>query len=307
MILMIVLSVGSLNAQDRLSIKDLTVLDEPAVEMMRDYLTHLVDKQFSVRDSLLSTLKSADDWDSRSHTIRDSIISWTGPLPERTSMNGRITGRLDRGEYVIENIIFESRPGFPVSANLYVPKNFPFPRPAVLNVTGHANEGKATEKTQRLCISQAKKGFVSLAIDGLGQGERKIYNVPVGISHQIIGTQAFISGTHLFNFMVWDAIRAIDYLVSREEVDAHKIGITGSSGGGMMSTYILPFEDRINISVPVCNPNTWSYRVHADLATDHAAVNEPIRSAPFLSTLALDREVLNRFPSVDRFRYVVGK
>jgi len=272
MILMIVLSVGSLNAQDRLSIKDLTVLDEPAVEMMRDYLTHLVDKQFSVRDSLLSTLKSADDWDSRSHTIRDSIISWTGPLPERTSMNGRITGRLDRGEYVIENIIFESRPGFPVSANLYVPKNFPFPRPAVLNVTGHANEGKATEKTQRLCISQAKKGFVSLAIDGLGQGERKIYNVPVGISHQIIGTQAFISGTHLFNFMVWDAIRAIDYLVSREEVDAHKIGITGSSGGGMMSTYILPFEDRINISVPVCNPNTWSYRVHADLATDHEQI-----------------------------------
>jgi len=269
MILVILMSSGDLNAQDQISKKDMTVLKEPAVEMMRDYLTHLVDRQFLVRDSILSSLKSADDWDSRSQTIRDSILSWTGPLPERTSLNGRITGRIDRGEYVIEKIVFESRPNYPVSANLYIPKNYPFPRPAVLNVTGHTNEGKATEKTQRLCIAQAKKGIVSLAIDGLGQGERKIYDVPVGISHQIIGTQAFISGTHLFNFMVWDAIRAIDYLVSREEVDAQKIGITGSSGGGMISTYILPFEDRIYISVPVCNPNTWSYRVHADLATDH--------------------------------------
>ena len=187
-------------------------------------------------------------------------------------MNARITGHLDRGEYIIEKIIFESRPNFPVSANLYLPKNLSSPRPAILNVTGHNNDGKAAEKTQRICIAQVKKGFVSLAIDGLGQGERKIYNVPVGISHQIIGTQAFISGTHIFNFMVWDAIRAIDYLVSRDEVDAQKIGITGSSGGGMMSTYILPFEDRIYISVPVCNPNTWSYRVHANLATDHEQI-----------------------------------
>ena len=84
------------------------------MEMMRDYLTDLVDRQFSVRDSLLSTLKSADDWDARSQTIRDSVISWTGPLPGRTPVNGRVTGQLDRGEYVVEKIIFESRPGFPV-------------------------------------------------------------------------------------------------------------------------------------------------------------------------------------------------
>ncbi len=271
-ILMFILFANNLNAQDQLSIKDITVLSEPASEMMRDHLTHLVDGQFLARDSLLSTLKSAKDWDSRSQTIRDSIISWTGPFPERTSMNARITGHLDREEYIIEKIIFESRPNFPVSANLYLPKNITSPRPAILNITGHNNDGKSSEKTQRICIAQVKKGFVSLAIDGLGQGERKIYNVPVGISHQIIGTQAFISGTHIFNFMVWDAIRAIDYLVSRDEVDAQKIGITGSSGGGMMSTYILPFEDRIYISVPVCNPNTWNYRVHADLATDHEQI-----------------------------------
>ena len=271
-ILVSVLSIFNLNAQDQLSIKDITVFNEPAEEMMRDYLTNLVDRQFFVRDSLLSTLRSAKDWDARSQAIRDSMISWTGPFPERTSLNARITGRLERKEYVVEKILFESRPNFLVSANLYLPKNFPFPRPAILNVTGHNNDGKASEKTQQICIAQAKKGFVSLAIDGLGQGERQIYNVPVGIAHQIIGTQAFISGTHVFNFMVWDAIRAIDFLVSRDEVDAQKIGITGSSGGGMMSTYILPFDDRIAVAIPACNPNTWNYRVHANLATDHEQI-----------------------------------
>jgi hypothetical protein len=105
---MFILFANNLNAQDQLSIKDITVLSEPASEMMRDHLTHLVDGQFLARDSLLSTLKSAKDWDSRSQTIRDSIISWTGPFPERTSMNARITGHLDREEYIIEKIIFES-------------------------------------------------------------------------------------------------------------------------------------------------------------------------------------------------------
>ncbi|MCK5101700.1 MAG: hypothetical protein KAR17_02755, partial [Cyclobacteriaceae bacterium] len=148
-ILVSVLSIFNLNAQDQLSIKDITVFNEPAEEMMRDYLTNLVDGQFFVRDSLLSTLRSAKDWDARSQAIQDSMISWTGPFPERTSLNARITGRLERKEYVVEKILFESRPNFLVSANLYLPKNFSSPRPAILNVTGHNDDGKASEKTQR--------------------------------------------------------------------------------------------------------------------------------------------------------------
>ncbi|MDD4109321.1 MAG: prolyl oligopeptidase family serine peptidase, partial [Prolixibacteraceae bacterium] len=93
-----------------------------------------------------------------------------------------------------------------------------------------------------------------------------------GNAHMIIGIQAFVSGTHVFNIMVWDAMRAIDYLVSRPEVDPEKICMTGSSGGGMMTTYILPLDDRVAVAVPTCNPNTWSYRVHANLGTDHEQV-----------------------------------
>ncbi len=133
------------NGQDNLSLKDFTVLNEHADSMMKNYLTALVDRQFSARDSLLASLRSAKDWDRRSQTIRDSMVSWTGPFPERTPLNARITGRLERGDYIVEKILFESRPNFFVSANLYLPKKISFPRPAVLNVLGHFPEGKAAD------------------------------------------------------------------------------------------------------------------------------------------------------------------
>lgn len=265
--ILIIYICSNINGQNNLTEQDMLVLKEPCDNMMKSYLTNIIDGQFAVRDSLLATLKTRSDWDKWSQTIRDSMMSWTGPLPGRTALNARITGRLERKDYIVEKILFESRPDYYVSANLYLPKNIAGPLPAHLNVIGHAQIGKADERYQRMSVAQVKNGFVVLTIDQLGQGERGMLS-----SHRIIGTQAFLSGTHLFNYMVWDVIRAIDYLTSRPEVDASKIGMTGSSGGGMMTTYILPFEDRVSIAVPVCNPNTWSYRVHADLATDHEQV-----------------------------------
>ena len=255
----------------------LNVLGNPSDAMMRDYFRELTDRQFTLRDSLLNSLRSAEEWDMRAQTIRDSMISWTGPLPERTPLNARTTGKLQRDGYTIEKVLFESRPGFYVSGNLYLPDNFSGKRPAHLNVIGHAKVGKADERYQRMSISQAKKGFVVLTIDQLGQGERQVplyeqWGSAPGNAHRITGTQAFLSGTHVFNIMVWDAIRAVDFLAGRPEVDPEKICMTGSSGGGMMTTYILPFDDRIAVAVPACNPNTWSYRVHANLATDHEQV-----------------------------------
>ena len=259
--------------QNKLSIKDITVLEEPADTMMKSYLTRIVDRQFAFRDSILTTLKSARDWELQSQTIRDSLISWTGSFPDRTPLKARITGRIERDEYTVEKILFESRPNYLVSANLYLPKGSSSPRPAVLNVLGHFPNGKTARVVQLRSISQAKKGFVALTIDCLGQGERHIDEFgprsdSPSIAHTIIGNQAFISGTHVFNLMVWDAIRSIDYLCSRPEVDANKICITGCSGGGMMTTYILPFENRIAVAVPACNPGTWSQRVHSNLSAD---------------------------------------
>ncbi len=256
---------------------DLEILDRPAKTMMSDYLTALVDEQFAKRADLLAGLKTAEDWDRHATFIRRSMAAWTGPLPERTPLRARITGRIKRDRYTLEKILFESRPHFIVSANLYLPRDHSGPCPAVLNVIGHSPAGKATEKVQRRAIAQARKGFVALVVDGIGQGERQEQayahvHSPPGNVHQVVGTQAFIAGTHVFNFMVWDAIRAVDYLVSRPEVDPTHIACTGCSGGGMMTTYVLAFEPRIAVAVPACNPCTWSHRVAANLGTDHEQV-----------------------------------
>jgi cephalosporin-C deacetylase-like acetyl esterase len=268
---------SSVYGQISLTENDLTVLDEPADTMMRSYLTGIVDRQFAERESMLSAFKTESDWNKWINTIRDSVRSWTGPLPERTPLNARVTKRIDKGDYIIENIIYESRPDYYVSGNLYLPKEISGRRPAHLNVIGHAADGKASSHYQRMSIAQAKNGFVVFTIDQLGQGERQVeeyqsWGGAPGNAHRIIGIQAFISGTHVFNIMVWDAIRAIDFLVGRPEVDPGKICMTGSSGGGMMTTYILPLDNRIAVAVPTCNPNTWSYRVHANLSTDHEQV-----------------------------------
>jgi len=266
-----------LAGQGVLTPKDLTVLKDPPAKMMKSYLTALVDEQFARRNAELAKLETARDWERHAESIRESMSAWTGPFPSRTPLNVRVTGTVERPEYSMLKILFESRPGFLVSANLHLPKGYDGRRPAVLNVIGHSPAGKATDKVQRRGIAQARKGFVALTIDALGQGERQVseysrFGRPPGNAHQIIGTQAFLAGTHVFQIMVWDVIRAVDYLVSRPDVDPERIACTGCSGGGMMTTYVLPFEPRIKVAVPACNPNTWSHRVHANLATDHEQV-----------------------------------
>ena len=265
------------SGEEFLKTMDLKVLDRPAKTMMSDYLTAIVDEQFVKRAALLAGLKTAEDWDRHAAFVRSSMAEWTGPLPKRTPLNAHVTGRIERDRYTLEKILFESRPDFLVSANLYIPKNYPGPRPAVLNVIGHSAAGKGTDKVQRRAIAQARKGFVALVVDCIGQGERQVADYarvhsPPGNAHQIVGTQAFIAGTHVFNFMVWDAIRAVDYLASRPEIDPKQIACTGCSGGGMMTTYILAFEPRITVAVPTCNPCTWSHRVRANLSSDHEQV-----------------------------------
>ncbi len=270
--------------QDDWSASDLTVLEQPADHMMEDYLTGMIDDRFLARDELLESLNTREDWAGHMETIREFLRSETGPFPERTPLNARTTGRIERADYVVEKVLFESRPNFLVSGNLYLPRKYPGRRPAVLNVIGHYAEGKSAEHVQRRCLAQARKGFVALAIDGIGQGERQIQaytreskhrplasNMPGGV-HKTIGLQAFLSGTHSFNIMAWDAIRAIDYLVARPEVDPEQIGCTGASGGGMLTTYILPFEPRIKVAIPTCNPNTYSYHVHLPSGSDHENV-----------------------------------
>src|ERR1041384_6045924 len=192
--------------------------------------------------------------------------SYLGGRPERTPLNARVIGTLDRGDHRIERIIFESRPGFYVTANLYLPKGGKAPYPGILFPLGHERGAKAHQALQRVLAGLARRGFVCLAWDPIGQGERiqmydeDWYDSKVQAStveHTIVGTQCLLTGTHVAQYTIWDGIRALDCRVSRPEGDAKRIGCTGNSGGGTHTAYLSGLDDRIQAAAPSCYITSW--------------------------------------------------
>jgi cephalosporin-C deacetylase-like acetyl esterase len=170
-------------------------------------------------------------------------------LPERTPLNARTTAHLDMGDYDIDNVIFESRPGFLVTANLYRPKaDAAGKRPAVLCPIGHyIIEGKSAPDVQARCIKLARMGFVVLTYDAIGQGER---NFPGNIHHEA-GFALLPLGQTIAGWMVWDSIRGIDYLLTLPDVDPKRIGVTGNSGGGLNTLFTAALDERVRAAVVV--------------------------------------------------------
>ena len=170
-------------------------------------------------------------------------------LPERTPLHARTTGRLDMGDYTIENVIFESRPTFLVTANLYRPKAAAAgKRPAILCPIGHyISEGKRAADVQARCIRLVRMGFVVLTYDAIGQGERMIS----GNIHHEAGWALLPLGETVAGWMVWDSMRAIDYLLTQQDVDPERIGVTGNSGGGLNTLFTAALDPRVSAAVVV--------------------------------------------------------
>lgn len=208
--------------------------------------------------------------------VREKIRLCFGPFPERTPLNARITGVVDRDAYTIEKVIFESRPGFLVTANLYLPKDRSAPVPGVVASCGHSNNGKAAEPYQSFAQGLARMGYVVLIFDPLGQGERLQYpdaalksKVGVGVrEHLLAGNQQFLVGEFIGAWRAWDGIRALDYLLTRPEVDPRHIGVTGNSGGGTMTTWLCGVESRWTMAAPSCFVTTFRRNLENELPAD---------------------------------------
>lgn len=218
------------------------------------------------RREAMKTL-SAGDVNARRRMVREKLTAALGGFPERTPLNARTVGVLEGDGYRVEKVIFESQPKFYVTANLYVPKGGTAPYPAILFPLGHETPGaKAYDAWQRVLISMAKKGYVCLAWDTLGQGERvQLFDEDLSQSkvirstteHTVLGTQTLLVGDALARYTIWDGMRALDYLVSRKEVDASRIGLTGNSGGGTHTAYLAALDDRIAAAAPSCFITSW--------------------------------------------------
>src|SRR5262245_21094633 len=185
---------------------------------------------------------------------------WTmlgGPL-ERTPLNARVTGTIERPGYRIEKVAFESRPRLYVTANLYVPV-VSGRRPAILCPLGHSANGKAWPSYQRLFSNLARKGYVVFAYDPFGQGERIEYpGDRPGVTalgsggtteHEYAGRRLILLGKNFGLFRAWDGIRGIDYLLTRPEVDPDRLGCCGQSGGGTLTQFLAALDDRIRVAV----------------------------------------------------------
>jgi dienelactone hydrolase len=203
--------------------------------------------------------------------VRRRAAECFGPMPEKTALNPRITGAVQRDAYRIENVVFESRPDFLVTANLYVPNNLSGRAPGVVGTCGHTNNGKAGETYQSFAQGLARQGYVVLLYDPMGQGERLQYDgqVPAGTrEHLMAGNQQFLVGEFLGAWRAWDGVRALDYLLTRDEVDPARVGVTGNSGGGTMTTWLCGLDQRWSMAAPSCFVTTFRRNLENELPAD---------------------------------------
>jgi dienelactone hydrolase len=210
----------------------------------------------AISTSCMADIHSLSDWQARRPELRREAAEMLGldPLPERTPLHPIVTGKLEREDFSVEKLYFESRPRLYVTANLYLPRNVANPVPAVLYLCGHtavvSNGVSYGNKTayQHHGIWFARNGYACLVLDTLQWGEIRGHHM---------GT--FAEGAWWWNSRgytpagveTWNAIRGLDYLASRPEVDPRRIGVTGRSGGGAYSWFVAALDDRVKVVAPV--------------------------------------------------------
>lgn len=222
------------------------------------------EKRFAERDKAIAAIDSKDKMLARQAYVR-SAMPLKG-IPTKAPLNAKVTGRFERDGYTVENLTFESLPGFAVSANLYLPKQRSGKAPAILGVAGHSNNGKANATYQKAWIGFVRRGWAVLAYDPPGQGERLEYfeaalgksAVGVGVpEHNMAGLQCLLTGRPIAHYFVQDGIRALDYLLTRPEIDPERIGVAGNSGGGTQAAYLAAVEPRLRAAVSSCYMTSW--------------------------------------------------
>jgi dienelactone hydrolase len=244
--------------------------------MVQEYFVDAVASVEQRANQRRDKLKTTADAEAYVRDVQKRIQQSFGPWPEKTPLKPRITGVVERDAYKIENIIFESRPGFLVTANLYIPKGRPFPLPGVVGTCGHSDNGKAVEPYQSFAQGLARLGYVMLIFDPIGQGERLQYpdeklksKVGIGVrEHLYAGNQQFLVGEFIGSWRAWDGIRALDYLLTRSEVDPKHVGVTGNSGGGTMTTWLCGVESRWTMAAPSCFVTTFLRNMENELPAD---------------------------------------
>ena len=213
---------------------------------------------FDKADKRRNKIKTKEDFLKYQESSKKTFLKSMGKIPydNKLPLNAEVVKSEVYDGIRIENVLFQSRKNVYVTGNLYIPENMTGKLPGILMQCGHAAKGRLHDSYRRVMTTIAKAGFVVLGIDPLGQGERQSYlelfeeTASPTREHQYCGDQCLLAGSVLTKYFIADAMRGIDYLQSRPEVDADKIGATGSSGGGTMTSVIGVVDDRVKAVAP---------------------------------------------------------
>jgi dienelactone hydrolase len=229
-----------------------------------DYLAGLAQQAYRKRNHELSLLTTVELIQKRQAWARTTLWTLIGGRPERTPLNARVTGHFERAGYRLEKVVYESQPGVVVSANLYIPTTRKPPHPGILFQMGHAGNGKAYASYQKCCQGLARLGYLVLAFDPMGQGERINYPDASGIQtrlssvddeHDRPGKQLLLLGDSAARYQLWDAIRSLDYLAAHPLVNTGRLASTGQSGGATLTMLLACADERLSAAA-VSSGNT---------------------------------------------------
>ncbi len=301
--------------------------------VVHDYYIDRLEQLRAVRQQRLQQIRTRAQAQRYQTEVRRAIRRAFAPRPRRTPLHARITGSIACRHHRLEKILFESRPGCFVTAHLYLPNNLSAPAPAVIGTCGHDADGIQTHLYQEFCQRLARAGFVVLIYDPFNQGERDQYwhladkssVASCTHAHNMMGKQLELVGEFFGAWRTWDGTRALDYLLTRPEVDPTHIGLTGNSGGGTVTTWLWALEERLTMAAPSCFVTTFLHNLENELPADSeqyppGVIGAGLEMADFLIARApepalllgqqydfFDRRGLREaFAEVERFYDVLG-
>lgn len=226
-------------------------------EMLFNFHLKLYEDACKSRSALWENI-TQEKWRREKSRLSNLFLKMFGPFPEKCDLNAKTTKSFKRDGYRVENVMYDSIPGMPVTANYYIPEGMNGKIPGIILACGHAQSGKAYARYQMAAIDLVRSGMAVLCFDPVSQGERvQLWNhirhrMLAPFEHNVLDMAGMLVGRSIAGQFAWDCIRSVDYLESRPEVDAKRIGMTGCSGGGTQTTWAIAVDQRIAAAVPIC-------------------------------------------------------
>ncbi|MCW5981752.1 MAG: acetylxylan esterase [Bryobacteraceae bacterium] len=225
-------------------------------DMLLSYLAGKLNALAVHWDAERAKIRTPEDLEARNRFVREKLRDMVHGFPEKNALKPIVVRSFDRPGYRVENVMFQSRPDFWVTGNLYIPEGSG-PFPGIISPCGHYELARMQPDYQYVYMNLVRSGFVVLGYDPVGQGERRHYWNPhepgSGLDpvyeHSMPGQALLMMGEDLTHYRIWDGMRAIDYLLTRPEVDPQRIGCAGHSGGGTLTQFISALDDRVRCAV----------------------------------------------------------